>query len=235
MTAWTAKRFWTTTTAEACENGFTVRLDNKPVKTPGKQLLVVPTLAMAQAIAVEWDAQHDVIKPDTMPITRFANSAMEKVTPQFAEVAAYLSAYGGTDLLCYRAEGPEPLIARQALAWDPLLEWAAAALDAPLVATAGVMFIQQPAQSLENLHAALTRMTPFQLSGFHDLVAITGSLVLALAITKGRLTATEAFALSRIDEHWQAELWGRDEEATELEQSKEAALVEAHRFFALCG
>jgi chaperone required for assembly of F1-ATPase len=235
MSAWKAKRFWKTVTVEACDGGFTIRLDNRAVKTPGKQTLVVPTLAMAQAIAVEWDEQIGAIKPETMPITRFANSAMEKVTPQFDQVVSYLAAYGETDLLCYRAHGPEDLVQHQAAGWDPLLGWCREDLKAPLLTTAGITFIEQPSASLVTLHAQVASFSPFQLSGFHDLVAISGSLVLALGVAKDRITAEQAFALSRIDEHWQAEQWGTDEDAAELEASKLVAIIDAHRFFGLCG
>ena len=124
MSAWKPKRFWKTATAVACDGGFTVHLDARQVRTPGKLPLVVPTLALAQAIAVEWDAQQGLVRPETMPCTRAANSALEKVTPQFDEVVDLLAAYGDSDLLCYRATAPQELIARQAAAWDPLLDWA---------------------------------------------------------------------------------------------------------------
>jgi len=235
MSAWAAKRFWKTATAEACEGGFTVRLDGRAVKTPAKSALVVPTMAMAQAIAGEWDAQQGVVMPDTMPYTRAANSAIDKVATQFAEVADLIAAYGASDLLCYRADGPEALIARQAAGWDPLLDWAATALDAPLNVTRGIVHIAQPEPSLAVLTARVHATTPFQLAALHDLVAISGSLVLGLAVTMGRLTAEEAFALSRIDENWQAELWGVDDEAAALEAFKHEALLQAGRFFGLCG
>jgi chaperone required for assembly of F1-ATPase len=235
MTAWKAKRFWKTATSAACEGGYTILLDSRVVKTPGKQTLVVPTYDLAQAIAHEWDAQVGLIKPDQMPMTRYANSAMEKVTPQFDEVTRYLAAYGETDLLCYRAIGPEDLVLRQELAWDPLLDWCKQSLGASLIATAGVMYIQQPQISLLHLLDHVQDLTPFQISAFHDLVAISGSLVLAFAVAEGHIGPAEAFQTSRIDEHWQAEQWGQDEEALELEASKQKALLEAHRFFALCG
>ncbi len=215
------------------EGGFAINLDAKPVKTPSKRLLVVPTAAMAQAIAVEWDAQSGLIRPDTMPMTRYANSAIEKVMPQISAVADYLATYGETDLLCYRAVDQAPLIARQTAAWDPILDWAAAEMNAPLNVVSGVMFAPQPESSLANLRAQMTPMTAFELSAFHDLVAISGSLILALAMVKGQLDATEAFNLSRIDEHWQAEQWGADEEASALEVSKSAALQDALTFFQL--
>lgn len=235
MSAWKAKRFWKQATAETCDGGFTVRLDGRTVKTPAKRPLVVPTLAMAQAIAVEWDAQQGAVKPETMPVTRAANSALDKVAEQFDEVADLLIAYGGSDLLCYRATGPEGLVERQAAGWTPLLDWAAQDLSAPLTVTHGIVHVDQPQASLDCLAALVRAYSPFQLAAFHDLVAISGSLILALAVTEAHLSADQAWDLSRIDETWQAELWGVDDEAALLEASKCAALHEAARFFGLCG
>jgi chaperone required for assembly of F1-ATPase len=235
MSGWKAKRFWTQAVAEPCDGGFTVRLDGRPVKTPAKTLLVVPTLPLAQAIADEWQAQTGQINPDAMPFTRAANSALDKVTPQFDEVVGLLAAYGATDLLCYRATGPDTLVRRQADAWDPLLDWAATHLDAPLKATAGVMHIPQDPRSLVRLHDRVAALSPFQIAAFHDLVAISGSLVLAFAVTEGRLAPQEAWALSRIDEVWQIEQWGDDEEAAALTAFKAEAFLQAGRFYSLCG
>ncbi len=235
MSAWKAKRFWKDATADSCDGGFTVRLDGRAVKTPAKTLLVVPTLALAQAIAAEWDAQQGLVKPDTMPHTRTANSALDKVATQFAQVAENMALYGGTDLLCYRATGPQELIDRQQAQWGPLLDWCSTDLGAPLIATAGVMHIEQPDASLGQLSALVHGWTPFQLAAAHDLIAISGSLVLALAVTKGRLTPDQAWALSRIDESWTDEQWGVDDDAAHLESLKRAAFTHAARFFALCG
>lgn len=235
MSGWTAKRFWTTATAQPVAGGFGVNLDARPVRTPAKAPLVVPTLALAEVIAAEWDAQQGTVRPETMPATRTANSAIDKVTTQRAEVVDILAAYGGTDLLCYRAPGPEGLVARQGAGWDPLLDWSAAWLGAPLKAVAGVMHIAQPEDSLARLRARIDALTPFQLAAFHDLVAISGSLVLAFAVTEGRLEAEAAWALSRIDEEWQIELWGEDDEATALAAARHQAFLEAARFYALCG
>ncbi len=233
--SWKAKRFWKEATVIATQGGFTVTLDGRPVKTPAKAALVVPTAAMAQAIAVEWDAQQGPVRPETMPHTRAANSALDTVVPQFDAVVTLLAAYGETDLLCYRATDPDPLIARQAARWDPLLDWSATVLKAPLRAVPGVMFIEQPPESLSRLHALTAAQTAFQIAAFHDLVAISGSLILALAVIHHHLTPDEAFALSRIDEHWQAELWGVDEDAAVLESLKKDAFHQAARFHALCG
>ena len=235
MSAWKAKRFWKEARAEACEGGFTVRLDGRPVKTPAKVPLVVPTVAMAEAIAAEWDAQQGEVKPDTMPVTRAANSAIDKIVPQRAAVVEIVAAYGGSDLLCYRAAGPEALVARQAEGWDPVLEWAEEALGVRLAVTTGVMHVAQDADGLARLAARVDAFDPFRLAAFHDLVAISGSLVLALAVTEGRLAAEEAWALSRIDEHWQVEQWGEDEEAAASEAARHEGFVAAARFFALCG
>ena len=230
--SWKPKRFWKSVTVAACEGGYTVRLDARPVKTPGKALLVVPTQALALAIAAEWDAQQGLVRPDTMPFTRAANSALEKVAPQFDEVVRLLAAYGETDHLCYRASGPAELIARQTAAWDPVLEWCATALNAPLLAVAGVMHIAQAPASTARLHAMTAAMTPFQIAAFHDLVGLSGSLVLAFAVIHGRLAPAQAWSLSRIDEVWQAEVWGRDEDAESLAETKRLAFHQAAAFWA---
>ena len=235
MSGWKTKRFWNEAVAEPCEGGYTVRLDARFVKTPLKAALTLPTLDMARAIAAEWDAQTGLVKPQTMPVTRAANSAIDKIMPQFDEVAGLLAAYGASDLICYRATEPQALIARQAAAWDPMITWAADTLHAPLVATAGVIHLAQDPASLDILRAEVFALDPFRLAGIHDLIAISGSLVLALAVTRRRVTAQEAWALSRIDEHWQQELWGIDDEAADLAAFRRAAFLEADRFYQLCG
>ena len=234
MTGWKAKRFWTSATAEPCEGGFTVRLDGRAVKTPAKAAVVMPTRAMAEAAAREWDAQQGVVKPETMPVTRAVNSAIDKLVHQRDEVVDLLAAYGASDLLCYRATAPEGLIARQAAGWDPLLDWTASALGARLVVTSGIVPVDQPAESLAHLKAEVAALDAFRLAAFHDFVAITGSLILGIALTRGHLSGAEAFALSRIDESWQVEFWGVDEDAAALEAAKQRALLEAEQFYALC-
>lgn len=234
MSVWAARRFWTTATTVPVEGGFAVQLDGRPVRTPQKALLVLPTDALAREVAAEWQAVDNKVDPGVMPFTRMANSAIDKVAPQFNAVAEMLAEYGGSDLLCYRAEGPAELVDRQAHGWDPLLHWAADTLDAPLSPTIGVMHRDQPPASLAALGRAVRALTPFQLTAFHDLVALSGSLVLALAVTRGRLTADAAWSLSRIDESWQIEEWGEDEEAAEAAARKHADFLRADRFFGLC-
>jgi chaperone required for assembly of F1-ATPase len=235
MSSWAAKRFWQSATVAEAPGGFRVLLDAREVKTPAKTPLIVPTQALAEAIAAEWQAQDTKVRPETMPFTRSANSALDKVTPQFAEVAELIAAYGASDLLCYRAGHPTELVARQAAAWDPLLDWSAKVLSAPLTVTTGIVPIDQPAASVAALCARVQALTPFQLAGFHDLVAISGSLVLGFAISLGKIDVTEGWALSRIDETWQIEQWGEDEEASASEAVRKAGMMHAARFFALCG
>lgn len=233
MSAWAAKRFWKQAQAVPCDGGFTVTLDAKPLRTPAKRPLVLPNEAMAAAIAVEWDAQQGPVRPETMPMTRFANSAQEKVAPQMRQVADYLLRYAETDLLCYRATGPEALTRRQAQGWDPVLDWAAKTHAAPLVVVQGVMPVPQPQESLTRLRRAMDGFTAFQLTGFHDLVGLGGSFVLALALVSGRMSAEAAFDLTRIDEIWQAELWGQDETAALQAANKRRDFLSAFAFWQL--
>ena len=187
MSDWKPKRFWKTATATPVDGRFTVLLDDRPVRTPAKALLHVPTLAMAEAIASEWDAQEKMVDPRTMPVTRGANAAIDKVRTQRHEVIGLLAEYGDSDLLCYRAAGPDGLIAQQAAGWDPVLDWAATELKARLFVGEGVMHVPQTAQALENLKAELAKFDDFAIAAAHDLVSISGSLVIALAVTKGTL------------------------------------------------
>lgn len=235
MAGWVAKRFWKEAAVAEEPGGFAVLLDGRGVRTPAKRPLILPTRALAEAVASEWQAQEGQVRPETMPVTRSANSALDKVASQFDEVTEMLAAYGGTDLLCYRATAPEALVARQAQAWDPVLAWAARRFEAPLETTAGVMHQAQPETSLTRLANHVRGFSPFQVAGFHDLVAISGSLILGLGVTEGHLLPEEAWELSRLDETWQIEQWGADEEAAEIEAFRRTAFLQAARFYALCG
>lgn len=233
MSEWKARRFWKSAAAEPAEGGFRVTLDGKPVMTPGKHPLILPTRALADAVAAEWDAQGDVIDPLSMPLTRAANSAIEKVTPQFDAVADMLGAYGGTDLLSYRATEPDALKAQQAEGWDPLLDWAKDRYGAPLVATEGLMPVAQDEQALARLRARIGELDAYELTAFHDLVTLPGSLVLGLAVLDGRLSADEAHALARLDEEFQADRWGRDEEADTAAANRLEAMRNAEKLLSL--
>jgi chaperone required for assembly of F1-ATPase len=230
---WTAKRFWTDVSISEAEGGFAVHLDARRVMTPGKLPLTLPTRPMAEAVAAEWAAQEGEIQPLTMPVTRAANSAIERVTPQRAEVAAMLAAYAETDLTCHRAETPEALAQRQAAAWDPLLDWTAQQFGARLFATAGILPIDQPHQSLDRLAAHVAELDAFCLTALHDLVALSGSLVIGLAVAQDHLDPETGWALSRIDEEWQIEQWGRDDEAEATAALKRQDFLRAKIFWRL--
>lgn len=233
MSEWKAKRFWKTAKVAETEQGFTVHLDGRPVKTPAKAPLVVPTRAMADAIAQEWDAQDGDIAPYTMPVTRAANAAIDKVTHQHAEVAQMIAGYGDTDLICYRADSPAELVARQAEAWDPLLDWAADILDARLKPVTGIMYSPQDPKALAALAQRVHQMDAYSLTAFHDLVGMSGSLIIGFAALHDLHDIQALWRLSRIDEIWQAELWGVDEEAQEQAAKKESEFLAAKIFYDL--
>lgn len=233
MNAWAAKRFWSTADVVEAAGGFSISLDGRPVKTPAKSPLVVPSRPLAEAIAVEWDAVDEKIDPEAMPFTRSSNAAIDKVATQFVEVADMLAAYGGSDLLCYRADSPAGLVERQATGWDPLLDWADETYGARLVPTAGLMPVGQDDSALNALAAPLKQATEFELTALHDLISLSGSLVLALAVMQRRLSASQAWSLSRIDETWQAEQWGDDDEAVAAAQVKQTAFEHAARFYVM--
>lgn len=233
MSEWKAKRFWKTATVRPSPDGFGIRLDERPVRTPAKRLLVLPTRGFAEAIAREWDDQHDQIDPLSMPFTRSANAALDKVMPQKAEVADMLTAYGDSDLLCYRAEYPQVLVERQAALWDPILDWAEEALDARLHPRVGVMHAPQDAVALEKLSERVHAMTIFELAAFHDLVSLSGSLILGFAAAHDLCAPKAIWDISCLDENWQAEEWGKDDEAEAVAARKEQAFIHAKQVFDL--
>nr|WP_319949005.1 ATP12 family protein [uncultured Shimia sp.] len=234
MSGWTKnKRFWKEATVSAQGHEYTVLLDGRGLKTPAKADLRVPTAKMAEVIASEWQAQGEEIQPLTMPTTRSANAAIDKVRIQHSEVADMIAEYGGSDLVCYRATEPEELIRKQAELWDPMLSWAASELKAPLVPVSGVMHESQDATVLASLAKRVHDLTDFELASFHDLVSLSGSLVLGFAAVHSVHSVDEIWNLSRVDEKWQESLWGEDEEAQELAEIKRQAFLHADRFFRL--
>ncbi|SEP15520.1 Chaperone required for the assembly of the F1-ATPase [Salinihabitans flavidus] len=233
MSGWKNRRFWKDVAVVEEGDAFGVALDGRSLRTPAKAPLLVPTRAMAEAIAAEWQAQSDEVDPRTMPVTRSANAAIDKVAPQKAEVAEMIADYGGCDLLCYRAESPEALCRRQAEAWDPLLDWADRAMGARLHAVAGVMFQPQEAAALRALSAPVHEMTAFELAAFHDLVSLSGSLVIGFASIHRLHPLDALWEMSRIDERWQEEQWGRDEEAQAVAEARRAAFHSAGTVYCL--
>lgn len=227
------KRFYKKAEAQPAAAGWTVTLDGKPIRTPAKAAFLTPGRALAAAAAAEWMAQEEVVKPAEMPITRAVNTAIDRTAPEFDAVAEIVAAYGGTDLLCYRAAAPEGLRQRQAEGWDPLLEWAEATHGARLVTATGVMHALQPAAGQDRLRAAVAAHDAFRLTALYDLTALSGSLVIALAVAAGRLSAAEGWRLSRIDETWQEEFWGVDEEAARTAARKSRDFNAAARLLSL--
>lgn len=233
MSTWAVKRFWKGATVEQRDDEYVVLLDGKIIKTPAKKTLKLPNRAMAQEIADEWLSQEKKIDPNSMPNTRSANASIDKVAPKKSEVVDMISAYGEDDLLCYRAAGPKELVDRQSATWDPILSWAASEFAAPLITVEGIMHMDQPSNSISNLKSQVRAQTEFQLTALHDLVSISGSLIIGLAAQKGAYPIEKLWEWSRLDEIWQIEKWGKDEDAEATAALKQASFYHANRFFQL--
>ena len=233
MSEWKARRFWTDAAVEAVDGGFAVRLDGRPVRTPAKVEMAVPSRALADAVADEWRAQVEVVDPLSMPLTRAVNATLDKVVPQAEAVADELAGYGASDLLSYRAERPEVLVARQAAAWDPLLDWLDARFGARLATTQGVMPAPQPANATEALRAHVGGLTPWELTALSEFVTLSGSLAIGLAAMEGARGAAELWDTSRIDEAWQIEQWGEDEEEAARVAVRRRDFLQADRYLGL--
>lgn len=213
--------------------GNAILLDDRTLKTPRGASLDLPTRALANAIVEEWRSQGEEIDPQVMPLAKLANTAIDGVTPRRDEVIAEIVAFARHDHLCYRTDKPAELARRQSEAWDPLLDWAAERYGAPLMIARGVTSVAQPESSMAALRKAVEAFGPFALSALHVIASICGSLILALAVAGGRLSAEEAFALSQVDERFQAEKWGLDSEAEMRAKRLERELVTAARFMDL--
>jgi len=223
------KRFYST--VEVGAGGATL-LDGKPVRTPARQALAGPTPALAQAIADEWRAQGEFINPAEMPLTRLANSIIDGVTDAVDAVAADIGKYLASDLLFYRADAPAGLVERQALHWDPLLDWAGEALGTRFVLGQGVIHVAQPAEALAAGRAAIPS-DAWRLGALHVVTTLTGSAVIALALLRGRLSADAAWQAAHVDEDWNMDQWGRDEIALARRAARFAELQAAARVLKL--
>ncbi len=220
------KRFYDNATAIAADGGFAIRLDGKPVRTPAGRALAAPTLALAQAIAAEWNAQHDVIDPAKMPLTRLANSIIDGVCDRPGPVAAEIEKYLASDLVCYRAASPNGLVERQVQEWDPILNWATETLGATFSVGEGIVHVTQPAEALRAARAAIPD-DPWRLGAVNAVTTLTGSALIALALAHGRLTAEEAWRAAHVDEDWNIEQWGGDGTALERRAFRFAELQAA--------
>jgi chaperone required for assembly of F1-ATPase len=229
-----AKRFYKDVAIEdRGGEGAALLLDKKLVRTPGKALLILPTRALAEAVAEEWRAQGERIDPSTMPLTRLANSAVDGVAGREPAVIDDIVAHAGSDLLCYRAQGPQELVEAQATHWDPVLHWAKTALGAPLLLGQGIVHVAQPPASLDRLRQRLAGRAAFSLAALHVMTALMGSALLALAVAERRLTPEEAWAASHVDEDWQIGQWGEDAEAAERRRNRWRDFAAAAKTLAL--
>jgi chaperone required for assembly of F1-ATPase len=207
------RRFYKDALAGRQGEAFAVLLDGKVALTPARKPLAVASLAIAEALAAEWQAQGERIDPATMPLTRLVNAAIDRVSGEMATVRDEIVSYAGSDLVCYRAEGPQSLVAAQAAAWDPLVEWARDALGARLVLGAGVVHVKQDPAALAAIDTALQPLDALALAAAHVVTTLTGSAVIALALARSRLTADQAWAVAHVDEDWQMANWGADDVA----------------------
>ncbi len=228
------KRFYSDAAVGAGEGGYGVELDGRVIKTPARRPLVLPNPALAEAVTAEWAAQVETVEPDTMPLTRLATTAIDRVADHREPVIDETAAYGATDLLCYRAAGPVDLAAAQASGWQPLLDWLAASHGASLAITEGLIAIEQSDDALAALRALVAGFDTLALAALHTVTAASGSLVIALALANQRIDAAEAWRLCRLDEAFQAERWGLDPETESRGEQLRIEIAAAARFLELC-
>lgn len=231
----TIKRFYKHASFEAVDDGFAVRLDGRAVKTPAGRCLAVGSSALAEIIVAEWQSQGEEVRPSDMPMTQLASTALDRIGPERAIIIDQLIKYAATDLLCYRADFPPALAERQQSLWQPVLDWAATSLDAPLSVTTGVIAIIQPEHALEALRRHLDGYDVWRLTVAQAAAAAAGSLILAVAMTEGRLDGEQVFALSQLDETYQIEQWGEDYEAADRRAALKRDILAAETLLGLLG
>ncbi|MDR3494869.1 MAG: ATP12 family protein [Ancalomicrobiaceae bacterium] len=224
------KRFYQDAAVKPAAAGFAVELDGRPVKTPAKRALALPRQDLAEAIAAEWRAQGDHIDPATMPFTRLANSVIDGVAERRGEVVADLTAYAGSDLLCYRADSPVRLVERQMAVWDPILDWADERLGARFTVIEGVMHVAQEDDAIEAVRQAVAGLDPFVLAGLHSITTLTGSVLIAVALWDGYLDIDAAWLAGSLDDHWSLEVWGHDADAAERLEHRRSEFLAAAAF-----
>ncbi len=226
------KRFYKKAKVRADDPGFVVELDGRAVKTPGKQSLLMPTQGAAELVADEWNAIVEDINPLLMPVTRLANTAIDGVATQAQAVMEDVLRYAGSDLLCYRADTPEGLVAKQREHWDPILDWADTDLGARFTLVKGIMHQAQPREAIAAFGSRLkTHEDPFKLACLHTFTSLSGSALIALALAEGELSVEQAWQAAHVDEDWNIGLWGEDHEAAERRKQREGDFVAAHRLF----
>lgn len=227
------KRFWKEVEVAGDDEGWAIQLDNRPVKTPAREMLRVPTKALADATAEEWRAVESDIDPRAMPLTGLANAAIDRITPDPTTFASGLTRYAEADLACYRSDWPPDLVARQAESWDSLLAWARRRYDVDFATTTGLTHVSQPPATVEQLSHAVIALDPFRLAGLSPLVTIGGSLVAALAVLEHAIEPAEAWKAVSIDDRWQIEQWGADHDAETALENRRRDFLAAARFLDL--
>ena len=227
------KRFWRNADAVERDGAWGLELDGKPLRTPTRETLAVPTSAMAEAIVEEWNSVGDDVDPREMPLTGLANAAIDRVAPDKQAFAAGLVRYAEGDLACYRAEGPPALVERQCESWDLLLGWARRRFDVDFKTTLGILHVDQPPATVERLAHAVEALDAFRLAGLSPLVTIGGSLIAALGVLEGAFTPEEAWQAVSLDERWQLEQWGSDPEAEAALENRRRDFLSAARFLEL--
>lgn len=220
------KRFYKAVAAEKIEGGFVVTLDGRPIKTPGKATLLMPTAAVAALAVAEWDEQGDEVKPLKMPVTCLVNTAIDRVQGRMDEVASEIVAYGGNDLICYRAHDPDDLVERQCTLWDPYVTWSAETLNAPLKVTSGIVHVSQEQATIDALAEAVATYDAFALTGLHALTTGLGTLVLALASQQREQSFDDIWQAALLDELYQVENWGEDYEATDMRDNLQKDMMQ---------
>jgi len=215
------KRFYESVGTLAAEDGFSITLDEKPVKTPGRVTLTLPTQAAADLVAEEWRGVEDEINPLKMPVTRLANTAFDGVAQEMQAVMEDITRYAGSDLLCYRADGPEGLVEEQRIHWDPLLDWADEELGARFELAEGVMHASQARETIAAFSSRLRlHADPFKLTCIHTFTSLSGSALIALALAEKETSPEAAWAAAHVDEDWNISLWGEDYEAAERRKDR---------------
>ena len=227
------KRFWKSAQAVEKEGGWGVELDGRPLRTPARELLSAPTRRLAEAIAAEWDDVGEEIDPRDMPLTGLANAAIDRVRPDKHAFASGLARYAEADLACYRAEGPSGLIEQQTELWDELLSWGRRRFDVDFRTTRGLLHVDQPPATVERLAHAVNALDPYRLAGLSPLVTIGGSLLAALGVLEEAFTPEQAWRAVSVDDRWQLEQWGSDEEAETALANRERDFLAAARFLRL--
>lgn len=221
------KRFYKDAAHVAVDGGYAIHLDGRPVKTPGKTLLLLPNQVLGSAVAAEWQAQEKEINPANMPLTRIANSAQDAVSVRFDEVADDITKFAGNDALCYRADDPESLVETQRRLWDPVVDWAGDLLGGRFVLIEGLIHAPQSEQLLAAYRARIADETPLRLAALHTATSLTGSALLALALKEGRLEADAVWAAAHVEEDFNIERWGEDAEATQIRAYKRTEFAAA--------